>query len=88
MDYINLVFCIIIILVVTFFVYTPRRKQEQELKKMQDKLKEGDKIITYSGLSGKITKVNDNGTILIALNPNDVIVSIEKWAVAGIDERS
>ena len=53
---------------------------------MQEELKKGDKIITYSGLSGEIEEILEDRIIIIA-NPDKVKLSIEKWAIAGIDDR-
>ncbi len=88
MEYINYIVTFILILIIFAFAYIPKRKQEKELSKMQDNLKNGDKIITYSGLSGVITKIEENGRVLVNLYPNNIEVSIEKWAIAGIDERN
>lgn len=65
----------------------PRRKQAKEIKKMQNNLKKGDKIITYTGLSGKVEEVLED-RIIISANPDKIKLSIEKWAVAGLDDRN
>lgn len=65
----------------------PRRKQAKEIKKMQDNLKKGDKIITYTGLSGKVEEVLED-RVIISSNPDKIKLSIEKWAVAGLDDRN
>ena len=65
----------------------PRRKQAKEIKKMQENLKKGDKIITYTGLSGKVEEVLED-RIIISANPDKIKLSIEKWAVAGLDDRN
>ena len=65
----------------------PRRKQAKEINKMQDNLKKGDKIITYTGLSGEICDVLEDRIILLT-NPDEIKLSIEKWAVAGLDDRN
>lgn len=54
---------------------------------MQDNLKKGDKVITYTGLSGIIEEVLED-RIILKTYPDDVKLSIEKWAVAGIDDRT
>lgn len=77
----------IILLVVYYMATFPNIKHQKELKKMQDELKKGDKIITFSGLSGVIDKVEEDRVIL-KLNPDGTKISIEKWAVAGLDDRT
>lgn len=76
----------IIILVVCIMVYLPRRKQEQEMKKLQAQLKLGDEVITYSGLSGEIVELTEERVVL-QTNPDKTKMTIEKWAVAGIEEK-
>lgn len=79
---------LIIILLVIYYVATAqRKKQETELKKMQDDLKKGDKIITFSGLAGVIEEVLED-RIIVKLYPDNIKLSLEKWTVAGIDDRT
>lgn len=78
---------VILILVVYYAVYAQRAKEQKKIKKMQDDLKKDDKIITYSGLSGTIEEVLED-RVIVKLNPDNIKISIEKWAVAGIDDRS
>ena len=54
---------------------------------MQDSLKKGDKIITFSGLAGVVEDTKDD-RIIVSLYPNKTLVSIEKWAIAGLDDRT
>lgn len=79
--------CVVILLVIYYAGTFQRRKQEKDLKKMQDELKKGDKIITFSGLSGIIEEVIED-RIIVSLYPDKLKISIEKWAVAGIDDRT
>lgn len=67
--------------------YYERKKDEKKIKKMQDELKKGDKIITYTGLSGIIEKIEED-RIILKTYPDNVKMSVEKWAVAGLDDRS
>ena len=78
---------ILLILGLYYLTLLPRKKQEKEIKKMQDDLKKGDKIITYSGLSGVIEEVLED-RIILKTNPDDIKLSIEKWAIAGLDDRT
>ena len=79
--------CVVILLVIYYAGTFQRRKQEKDLKKMQKKKKKGDKIITFSGLSGIIEEVIED-RIIVSLYPDKLKISIEKWAVAGIDDRT
>ncbi|MGN1327419.1 MAG: preprotein translocase subunit YajC [Clostridia bacterium] len=86
MEYIQFIVTIIIILLIFFFAESQRKKQDQELKKMQSEIKKDDKIITYSGLSGIVEEVLEDRVILKTY-PNMMEISIEKWAIAGLDDR-
>ena len=55
---------ILLILGLYYLTLLPRKKQEKEIKKMQDDLKKGDKVITYTGLSGVIEEVLEDRIIL------------------------
>ncbi len=87
MEYIQFIVTIIIILVIFYIANYAKRKQDKELKKMQNDLKEGDKIVTYSGMAGIVSKVLED-RIILKTYPNEIEISIEKWAVAGLDDRT
>ena len=79
---------IALIVVLIFYLGTwQRRKNQKEIKKMQENLKKGDKVITFSGLSGIIDEVLED-RIILKTYPDNHKVSLEKWAVAGIDDRT
>ncbi len=50
---------ILIFAVAYFFMIRPQVKRQKEEKKFAEALKKGDKIITKSGLHGKVVEVND-----------------------------
>lgn len=78
---------ILLIIGLYYLTLLPRKKQEKEIKKMQDNLKKGDKVITYTGLSGTIEDVLED-RIILKTRPDNVKLSIEKWAIAGVDDRT
>ena len=87
MEYINIIITVLLILFIFYLAQQQKKRQEKQLKQMQDELKIGDRIITYSGLSGVIEEVSKE-QVIIKINPEENIrISIEKWAVAGIDDR-
>ena len=51
--------------VVYFFMIRPQVKRQKQEKKFAAELKKGDKVITKSGLHGKILDLNDDGTCII-----------------------
>lgn len=86
MEYIQFIVTIIIILVIFYIANSLSKKQQKELKKMQSEIKKDDKIITYSGLSGIVSEVMED-RVIVKLYPNMTQISIEKWAIAGLDDR-
>ena len=87
MEYIQLIITVIIILLVFGFSEYLRKKQAEDTKKMQAEIKVNDKIVTYTGLSGTVKEVLEDRVIINA-NPSEVELSIEKWAIAGTDDRN
>ncbi|WP_308992613.1 preprotein translocase subunit YajC [Mariniflexile litorale] len=50
---------ILMFVVVYFFMIAPQMKRAKKEKKFNSELKKGDKVITKSGLHGKILELND-----------------------------
>src|SRR5690606_19111673 len=58
---------ILIIVVFYFFMIRPQMKKAKDHKKYVEELKKGDRVITSSGIHGKIVDVNDT-TFLIEVD--------------------
>lgn len=86
MEYVKFIVTIIIILVIFFIAELERKSQNKEVKKMQSKIKKDDQIVTYSGMTGIVSEVLEDRVIL-KVYPSMQEISIEKWAIAGIDTR-
>ena len=86
-DILTTLVLIIIIFLIYYMSYYERKKDEKKIRKMQDELKKGDKVITYSGISGIIDKIEED-RIILKTYPDNVKLSIEKWAVAALDDRN
>jgi len=50
---------LLIFVVAYFFMIRPQVKRQKDEKKFAEALKKGDRIITKSGLHGKVVEVND-----------------------------
>ena len=50
---------LLIIVVFYFFMIRPQMKKSKDHKKYVEELKKGDKVITTSGIHGKIVELND-----------------------------
>lgn len=55
---------LLMIAVVYLFMIRPQMKRQKEEKKFTEELKRGDRVITKSGLHGKILDLNDTTVIL------------------------
>ncbi len=51
---------ILMFVVVYFFMIAPQMKRSKQEKKFAAELKKGDKVITKSGMHGKIVDLNDS----------------------------
>jgi preprotein translocase subunit YajC len=57
---------ILMFVVVYFFMIAPQMKRAKKEKKFNAELKRGDKVLTKSGMHGKILELNDkDGTCII-----------------------
>lgn len=61
----SLILLVLMFVVVYFFMIRPQMKRQKQEKKFAAELKRGDKVITKSGLHGKILDLNDDGTCVI-----------------------
>jgi preprotein translocase subunit YajC len=71
---------LLIIVVIYFFMIRPQMKKAKDHKKFVEELKKGDKVITLSGIHGKIVDLNDS-TFLIEVESGTKI-RFEKSAVS------
>jgi len=72
---------VLIIVVFYFFMIRPQMKKAKETKKYIEALKVGDKILTIGGIYGTIHKLNDDSTIIIAVEDGSKL-KISKNAVS------
>lgn len=75
------IFLGLMILVFWLFFIRPQAKKAKSQKTFIDNLQKGDKIVTIAGIHGTINKVNDDGTIMLEINPGSYI-KIEKSAIS------
>lgn len=51
---------ILMFVVVYFFMIAPQMRRQKQEKKFASELKRGDKVITKSGMHGKVVELNNN----------------------------
>ncbi|MEN9445000.1 MAG: preprotein translocase subunit YajC [Bacteroidota bacterium] len=55
---------VLLIIVFYFFMIRPQMKRQKETKKFRAEIKKGDKVITVSGIHGRISEVEENTVVL------------------------
>jgi preprotein translocase subunit YajC len=55
----------LIFVVMYFFMIMPQMRKQKQQKKFREEIVVGDKIITIGGIHAKITKINEDGTMII-----------------------
>jgi preprotein translocase subunit YajC len=56
---------ILLFLVMYLFLIRPQMKKQKQEKNFNAEIKIGDKVITKSGLHGKVLNLNDDGTCIL-----------------------
>ena len=56
---------ILMFAVVYFFMIAPQRKRQKQEKLFNAALKKGDRVVTISGMHGKILDLNEDGTCIL-----------------------
>ena len=75
------IFLGLMILVFWLFMIRPQAKKAKQQKQFLANLQKGDKIVTIAGIHGKISQVNEDGTLSIEVSPGNYI-KIEKSAIS------
>lgn len=61
---------VLIFIVFYFLLLRPQQKRAKEHKAMIEAVRRGDTITTSGGIIGKVTKVNDDGTLQVEIAEN------------------
>lgn len=71
----------VIFLIMYFLMIRPQQKRQKELQEMVNNLQNGDKVVTSSGIHGRIIS-KDDATITLEVADN-VKIKFEKAAIAS-----
>jgi preprotein translocase subunit YajC len=80
-QYMNLVFIVGMVAVFYFFMIRPQAQKAKNQKTFLESLNKGDKIVTIAGMHGRITRINDNGTLEVEID-NNVKVVMERSGIS------
>ncbi|MFN8283882.1 MAG: preprotein translocase subunit YajC [Chitinophagales bacterium] len=63
-----------------FFLIRPQNKKQKEAQAFVDNIKVGDKVVTNSGIHGKIAAINEDNTIMVQVD-GPTRLKMEKSAI-------
>jgi preprotein translocase subunit YajC len=76
----SMIMLLLIIVIFYFFMIRPQSARAKKEKQFRESLQKGQKVITISGMHGKIVEVKE--TSLILEIANGVNIEVEKTAIA------
>lgn len=77
-------FCVLVLVVLMTMRAYGYKKQKQESRAYQERLKVGDRVILSSGIHGKVLSL-ENVTARVEIAP-DVVVIVERYALALLEK--
>ena len=75
---------ILMFVIFYFLLIRPQQKKQKEALKMLDELKEGDAVVTLSGIHGTIKKLKDD-TVMLQIADN-VRIKINRTSISKVNE--
>jgi preprotein translocase subunit YajC len=73
---------LLVFVIMYFLLIRPQQKRQQDIKKMQEALKKGDRVVTQAGILGTVANVNGD-TVLLKV-ADEVKIEFQKSAVVGM----
>ncbi len=75
---------LVMFLPIILFLFFTNKSQQKKQKEMESKLKKGDRVVTQSGLVGKLVEMDQSRHVRIEIAPG-VKVQMLKSAITGLD---
>ncbi len=75
-------------LIFYFMILRPQQKRAKDHKKLMDSISKGDEVLTTGGLIGRISKVSENGYVIVALNETTEVVVKREFVSAILPKGS
>ncbi len=75
---------IMMFLIFYFILIRPQQKKQKETRQMLDTLKEGDNVVTLSGIHGTVKKLKDD--IVVLQIDNNVRIWINRTSISTLKE--
>jgi preprotein translocase subunit YajC len=80
----SMLLMLVVFLPFILFMYFTSRSQQKKQKDLESKLKKGDRVVTQSGLVGKLVETEQGRHVRLEIAPG-VKVQMLKSAIAGLD---
>ncbi len=80
-QYMNVAMIAAMVGVFYFFMIRPQAQKAKNQKSFIDSLAKGDRVVTVAGMHGRITRVNENGTLEVEID-NNVKVVMERSGIS------
>jgi len=76
----------ILLMFVIFYLLLlrPQQQRQKQLREMITNIRRGDTVVTSGGIIGKVTKVKDDGEILVEIAENTAPVRVVKGMVVEV----
>jgi preprotein translocase, YajC subunit len=66
-----------------FVLYRPQKRQEKARNEMLASIKRGDRVVTVGGIHGMITKLSDDGIVVLEV-ADKVELTFNRSAISGV----
>ena len=82
----SIIFFVAVFAIMYFLMIRPQQKRQKEMQKMLDSLQVNDKVITNSGIYGRVVSMKpDKGIVVLEIDEsNKVRVDFQRAAIANI----
>ncbi len=75
---------VLVFFIFYFLMIRPQQKRQQELQKMVQDLKKGDRIVTAGGIIGSVTSVQNDYVVIKVGDNENMKMEILKSAITGL----
>jgi preprotein translocase subunit YajC len=69
-----------------FVLIRPQKRRQVQQRQMLDQLQPGDEVVTAGGIYGEITRVEEDGDVMVRIAP-DLEVKVARRAIGGVIEK-
>jgi preprotein translocase subunit YajC len=69
-----------------FFLIRPQKRRQVQQQQMLNQLEPGDEVVTAGGIYGEITRVEEDGDVMLRIAP-ELEVKVARRAIGGVLEK-